>query len=58
MTAIAVFRAAAALGLVLLAAGAGAHHLYLDRAGVPDLEPFIRFEPPRSARSPTRAARC
>ena len=40
------FRVAAALGLVLLAAGAGAHHLYLDRTGVPDLEPFIRFEPP------------
>ena len=40
------FRAAAALSLVLLAAGAGAHHLYLDRSGVPDLEPFIRFEPP------------
>ncbi|HEV7500386.1 MAG TPA: transglycosylase domain-containing protein, partial [Vicinamibacteria bacterium] len=40
------FRVAAALGLVLMAAGAGAHHLYLDRTGVPDLEPFIRFEPP------------
>ena len=40
------FRAAAALSLVLLAAGAGAHHLYRDRSGVPDLEPFIRFEPP------------
>ena len=40
------FRAAAALGLVLMAVGAGAHHLYLDRTGVPDLEPFIRFEPP------------
>jgi penicillin-binding protein 1A len=40
------FQAAAALGLVLAAVGAGAHHLYLDRNGVPDLEPFIRFEPP------------
>jgi len=40
------FRAAVAGALVLVAVGAGAHHLYLDRSGVPDLEPFIRFEPP------------
>ena len=40
------FRALAAAGLVMIAVGAGAHHLYLDRSGVPDLEPFIRFEPP------------
>jgi penicillin-binding protein 1A len=40
------FRALAAAGLVMIAVGAGAHHLYLDRSGVPDLDPFIRFEPP------------
>jgi penicillin-binding protein 1A len=30
----------------LLVTGAAAHHMYLDRSGVPHLEPFIRFEPP------------
>jgi penicillin-binding protein 1A len=35
-----------AVAALLLAGGAAAHHLYLDGAGVPDLEPFVRFEPP------------
>jgi penicillin-binding protein 1A len=34
---------AAALALV---AAALAHHVYLDRGGMPLLEPFLRFEPP------------
>ena len=38
--------AALVAGIFLLAAGATAHHLYLDRSGLPDLEPFVRFEPP------------
>ncbi len=40
------FRVAAVAGVVLIGGGAFAHHLYLDRSGLPDLEPFIRFEPP------------
>ncbi|HEY8152114.1 MAG TPA: hypothetical protein VIK51_24635, partial [Vicinamibacteria bacterium] len=40
------FRVAAVAGAVLLGGAAFAHHLYLDRSGLPDLEPFIRFEPP------------
>ena len=32
--------------LVLLAAGP-VHHVYFDRSGLPDLESFLRFEPPR-----------
>ena len=31
---------------LVLATGGLAHHIYLDRSGVPDLEPFIRFELP------------
>ena len=38
--------AAAAAAAFLLAGGAAAHHLYADRYGVPDLEAFVRFEPP------------
>jgi penicillin-binding protein 1A len=33
-----------ALGLLVLATWGLAHHIYFDRSGVPDLEPFIRFE--------------
>ena len=36
--------APAVLGLLL--AAALAHHVYFDRRGLPDLEPFLRFEPP------------
>ena len=32
--------------LPLLAAAGLVHHVYFDRSGLPDLEPFIRFEPP------------
>ena len=39
--------AASALGLLLLLPGAGlVQHIYFDRTGLPDLEPFIRFELP------------
>ena len=31
---------------LVLATGGLAHHIYFDRSGVPDLEPFIRFELP------------
>jgi len=31
---------------LLLPAAVLFHHVYLDRSGLPDLEPFIRFEPP------------
>jgi penicillin-binding protein 1A len=34
------------VALVLLSVAGLVHHLYFDRTGVPDLEPFIRFEPP------------
>jgi penicillin-binding protein 1A len=33
-----------ALLLVVLATPGLAHHVYFDRSGLPDLEPFIRFE--------------
>jgi penicillin-binding protein 1A len=33
-----------ALLLLVLATGRLAHHVYFDRSGLPDLEPFIRFE--------------
>jgi hypothetical protein len=37
-----------ALALALLAPAAVLlHHVYLDRSDLPDLEPFIRFRPPR-----------
>jgi membrane peptidoglycan carboxypeptidase len=32
--------------LLLLLAAAPVHHVYFDRSGLPDLEAFIRFEPP------------
>jgi penicillin-binding protein 1A len=32
------------LVLLVLATGRLAHHIYFDRSGLPDLEPFIRFE--------------
>lgn len=34
------------LALLLLPATWLVHHVYFDRSAVPDLEPFIRFEPP------------
>ena len=34
------------LTLLLLPAMGLAYHVYFDRSGLPDLEPFIRFEPP------------
>ena len=38
---------ASALVLLLLLPGAGlVQHIYFDRTGLPDLEPFIRFELP------------
>jgi penicillin-binding protein 1A len=36
--------------LLLLLAAALIHHVYFDRTGLPDLEPFIRFEPPTIGR--------
>jgi hypothetical protein len=33
-----------ALLLLVVVAGGLAHHLYFDRTGLPDIEPFIRFE--------------
>ena len=30
--------------------GGRIHHVYFDRSGLPDLEPFIRFEPPATGR--------
>ena len=35
-----------ALALVLLPTAWLVHRVYLDRSGVPDLEPFIQFQPP------------
>jgi hypothetical protein len=32
--------------LLLLPGAWLVHHVYFDRSGVPDIEPFIRFEPP------------
>jgi penicillin-binding protein 1A len=37
---------AAPAGLSLLLAADLVHHVYFDRRGLPDLEPFLRFEPP------------
>jgi penicillin-binding protein 1A len=43
--------AAASLALALLVPAAVLlHHVYLDRSDLPDLEPFIRFEPPTVGR--------
>ena len=33
--------------LLLLPAGGLVQHIYFNRSGLPDLEPFIRFELPR-----------
>ena len=33
-----------ALLLLVLATGKLTHHIYFDRSGLPDLDPFIRFE--------------
>jgi hypothetical protein len=38
--------AAAPLVLLLPAAMGFAYHVFFDRSGLPDLEPFIRFTPP------------
>src|SRR6185369_1522958 len=35
---------------LMLAAWGLAHHIYFDRSGVPDLEPFIRFELPTTGK--------
>jgi membrane carboxypeptidase/penicillin-binding protein len=35
-----------ALALLLLPAMGLAYHVFLDRSGLPDIEPFIRFKPP------------
>ena len=43
--------AASSLALLLLILpGAVIHYVYFDRTGLPDLEPFIRFEPPTTGR--------
>jgi len=34
------------------------YHVYFDRSGMPDLESFIRFEPPTTGSFATRTARC
>ncbi len=34
------------LALLLLLAAGPVYHVYFDRSGLPDLEPFLRFEPP------------
>jgi penicillin-binding protein 1A len=47
----AVRAAATSLALALLVPAAVLlHHVYLDRSDLPDLEPFIRFEPPTVGR--------
>src|ERR1700687_314720 len=38
--------AAAPAALLLVALATLGHHLHADEGGVPDLEPFVRFEPP------------
>jgi penicillin-binding protein 1A len=38
------------LAAVLLLAAGPVHHLYFDRSDLPDLEPFLRFEPPTTGR--------
>ena len=42
----AVRLAAATLVLLVLLAAGPVHHVYFDRSGLPDLESFLRFEPP------------
>ena len=42
---------AAPLALLLLLLSAGfIRHVYFDRSGLPDIEPFIRFEPPTTGK--------
>ena len=42
---------AAPLELLLLLLSAGfIRHVYFDRSGLPDIEPFIRFEPPTTGK--------
>ena len=42
---------AAPLALLLLLVSAGLiRHVYFDRSGLPDIEPFIRFEPPTTGK--------
>lgn len=38
--------AALSFGILSLPAAGLVHHIYFDRSGVPDLESFLRFEPP------------
>jgi len=38
------------LALLLLLVAGPVHHVYFDRTGLPDLEPFIRFEPPTTGK--------
>src|SRR3990172_12022579 len=38
-----------ALLFLLLSAGL-IRHVYFDRSGLPDIEPFIRFEPPKTGK--------
>ncbi len=55
----AVLLVAPPLALLLLLAAGLVHHVYFDRSGLPDLEPFIRFEPPtigRGLRRPRQGA--
>jgi penicillin-binding protein 1A len=42
----ALFFLAASSALTLLLAAGLVHHVYFDRQDLPDLEPFLRFEPP------------
>ena len=42
--------ASSLLLLPLIVAAALIHHVYFDRSGLPDLDPFIRFEPPTTGR--------
>ena len=46
-----VLFAAAPLALLLLVLSAGLiRHVYFDRTSLPDIEPFIRFEPPTTGK--------
>ncbi len=46
-----VFFLAAPLALLVLLLSAGLiRHVYFDRSGLPDIEPFIRFEPPTTGK--------
>ena len=42
---------AALMALLLLLLSAGLiRHVYFDRSGLPDIEPFIRFQPPTTGK--------